>query len=197
MMPGYVARFRLKSSFDVSTLPSAGAKTIAVALQKIKMFLDDGGNIPSTIDQSAAAYVDSHDLASLLVTDFEIVASPDSPVFVDRRLHADAHHELIARVPRPPGGLPARRLGHAKARDARSARGAIHRGVGARKRALSILRVAVRKATSGVARAGEGCRAGNGHGARARGAGVGPGTGAGAGCGAGAGAGVYPEGGGG
>ena len=80
MMPGYAARFRLRSSFDVSTLPSTGAKTIAVALQKYGMFLDDGGNIPLTIDQSAAAYVDSHDLASLLVTDFEIVASPDPPV---------------------------------------------------------------------------------------------------------------------
>ena len=80
MMPAYTSRFRLKSSFDVTTLPNAGAKTIAVALQKYGMFLDDGGNIPLTIDTTALSMVGSHDLAALQVTDFEIVASPDPPV---------------------------------------------------------------------------------------------------------------------
>jgi hypothetical protein len=79
LMPAYTARFRLKSSFDVSSL-SAGAQTIARALQTYGMFLDDGGNIPLTIDQSAAAFVGSHDLGTLQVTDFEIVAAPDAPV---------------------------------------------------------------------------------------------------------------------
>jgi hypothetical protein len=81
LMPTYAARFRLKSSFNTAGL-SAGALVIAQALQKYGMFLDDGGNIPLTIDQSAAAYVGSHDLASLQVTDFEIVASPDPEVFL-------------------------------------------------------------------------------------------------------------------
>jgi serine/threonine-protein kinase len=76
MMPPYTSRFRLKSSFTVSALPSAGARAIAVAMQKYGMFLDDGGNIPLTVDASAAAYVGSHDLAALHVTDFEIVAAP-------------------------------------------------------------------------------------------------------------------------
>ncbi len=77
LMPPYASRFRLRGDFDVATLPSAGAQVIARALQKFGMFLDDGGNIPLTVDQSAAAYVGSHDLAALRVTDFEIVASPD------------------------------------------------------------------------------------------------------------------------
>jgi hypothetical protein len=79
-MPAYTSRFRLRSTFPVSTLPSAGAKALAVALQTHGMFLDDGGNIPLTIDTSAQAYVGSHDLGALLVSDFEIVASPDPAV---------------------------------------------------------------------------------------------------------------------
>ncbi len=80
LMPAYTSRFRLRSTFDVTTLPSAGAVTIARALQTYGMFLDDGGNIPLTVDQTAAAFVGSHDLAALKVTDFEIVASPDPPI---------------------------------------------------------------------------------------------------------------------
>jgi hypothetical protein len=80
MMPPYVARFRLKSTFDVSTLPNAAAKAVAVALQKYGMFLDDGGNIPLTFDASAAAMLGSHDLFGIQVSDFEIVASPDPAV---------------------------------------------------------------------------------------------------------------------
>jgi hypothetical protein len=80
MMPPYAARFRLKSTFDVASLPSAGARAVAVAMQTYGMFLDDGGNIPLTLDASAAAYIGSHDLAALQVTDFEMVASPDPAV---------------------------------------------------------------------------------------------------------------------
>jgi serine/threonine-protein kinase len=80
MMPPYVSRFRLKSTFDVSTLPNAAAKAVAVALQKYGMFLDDGGNIPLTFDSSAAALLGSHDLFGIQVSDFEIVASPDPAV---------------------------------------------------------------------------------------------------------------------
>jgi serine/threonine-protein kinase len=80
LMPPYVARFRLKSSYDVSSLPNAAAKAVATALQKYGMFLDDGGNIPLTFDASAAAYLGSHDLFGINVSDFEIVASPDPAV---------------------------------------------------------------------------------------------------------------------
>jgi hypothetical protein len=76
LMPPYTAHFRLKSSFDTTAL-TPGARAIAVAMQKYGMFLDDGGNIPLTIDASAASQVGSHDLASLKVTDFDVIASAD------------------------------------------------------------------------------------------------------------------------
>jgi serine/threonine-protein kinase len=81
-LPAYVARFRLRSSFDLTTLPNAAAKAIARGMQVYGMFLDDGGNVPLTIDQSAYAsgLIGSHDLQALKVTDFEIVASPDPAV---------------------------------------------------------------------------------------------------------------------
>jgi serine/threonine-protein kinase len=80
LMPAYVSRFRLRSDFDMSALPNDAARAVARALQVYGMFLDDGGNVPLTLDQSAAAYLGSHDLQALAVTDFEIVASPDPPV---------------------------------------------------------------------------------------------------------------------
>jgi serine/threonine-protein kinase len=44
----YGARLRLKSSFDLTRLPSEGARVVARALQKYGMFLADGGNIALT-----------------------------------------------------------------------------------------------------------------------------------------------------
>ena len=101
MDPIYVARFRLRSDFDLSTLPNQAARTIAQALKTYGMFLDDGGNVPLTIDQSAAGIVvGSHDLAALHVTDFEIVTMAIRPVDADVRLHSDAGHPDSSR----PGG---------------------------------------------------------------------------------------------
>jgi serine/threonine-protein kinase len=82
LYPPYTARFRLKSSFDLSSLPNAAARAVAVALQKYGMFLDDGGNIPLTMDASAAASIGSHDLAALHVSDFEMVAAPGNPIAI-------------------------------------------------------------------------------------------------------------------
>ncbi|HUB08790.1 MAG TPA: hypothetical protein VMB50_17415 [Myxococcales bacterium] len=79
-LPIYGSRFRLRSSFDVTTLPNAAAQAVAVALQKYGMFLDDGGNIPLTFDQSAQAYIGSHDLGAIQVSDFELIDSPDPAV---------------------------------------------------------------------------------------------------------------------
>ena len=80
LFPPYAARFRLRSSFDVAQLPNAAAQAVAVALQKYGMFLDDGGNIPLTMDASAAAFIGPHDLAALQVSDFEMVAAPSAPI---------------------------------------------------------------------------------------------------------------------
>jgi hypothetical protein len=80
LYPPYAARFRLKANFDLSQLPNASARAVAVALQKYGMFLDDGGNIPLTMDASAAAYIGAKDLAALKVSDFEMVAAPSAPI---------------------------------------------------------------------------------------------------------------------
>jgi serine/threonine-protein kinase len=80
LYPPYGARLRLKASFDMSQLPNAAAKAVAMALQKYGMFLDDGGNIPLTMDATAAAYIGPKDLAALQVSDFEMVAAPSARI---------------------------------------------------------------------------------------------------------------------
>jgi hypothetical protein len=79
-LPIYASRFRLRQDFDLSTLPNAAARAVAVALQTYGMFLDDGGNIPLTFDQSAQAQIGSHDLSAIQVSDFELIDNPDPAV---------------------------------------------------------------------------------------------------------------------
>ncbi len=80
--PPYGVHFRLKASFDLTTLPNNGARTVAKAMQKYGMFLSDGGNIALTAanDQfTTAKWSDANvnlsptDLSKLQVTDFEVV----------------------------------------------------------------------------------------------------------------------------
>jgi hypothetical protein len=80
LYPPYGARFRLRSSFDLSQLPNAAARAVAVALQTYGMILADGGNIPLTMDRSATAYLGPRDLAALQVSDFEMVAAPSGRI---------------------------------------------------------------------------------------------------------------------
>lgn len=80
LFPPYGARFRLRSNFDLSSLPNSAARAVAVALQTYGMFLADGGNIPLTMDASAAAYIGPRDLAGLDVSDFEMVAAPSARI---------------------------------------------------------------------------------------------------------------------
>ncbi len=75
----YGVHLRLKSSFDLAALPSEGARVVARAMQKYGMYHADGGNITLTAatDRYTAAkwdgLLDSHDLASLRVEDFEVI----------------------------------------------------------------------------------------------------------------------------
>jgi len=80
LYPPYGARFRLRASFDLTRLPNAAARAVAVALQKYGMILADGGNIPLTMDQSAAAFLGPRDLGLLQVSDFEMVAAPSGRI---------------------------------------------------------------------------------------------------------------------
>jgi hypothetical protein len=80
--PPYGVRFRLKSGFDLTKLPNAGARTVAIALQKYGMMLADGGNIAlmATEDTYTTAKwsdpdvnMDTHAMYAIQVTDFEVV----------------------------------------------------------------------------------------------------------------------------
>jgi hypothetical protein len=77
--PPYGVHLRLRADYPVASLPSVGARVVARALQKFGMFLADGGNITLTAadDRFTTAkwsgLLDAHDLASLQVSDFEVV----------------------------------------------------------------------------------------------------------------------------
>jgi hypothetical protein len=78
--PPYGVRFRLKASFDTTSL-SPGAKLLAQALKTYGMFLSDGGNIALTIASdrfstnkwSALGISNNRSLATLQVSSFEVV----------------------------------------------------------------------------------------------------------------------------
>ncbi len=80
-MPPYGARFRLRADYPISSLPDAGSRTIARAMQKYGMILADGGNIALTAadDRFTAAKWSvvlpsgSTGLAAIHVTDFEMI----------------------------------------------------------------------------------------------------------------------------
>ncbi len=81
--PSYGFHLRLKKSFDVESLPSAGAKVVARTMQKFGMYHSDGGNIALTgaSDRYTTAkwdgLLDPHDLAALTVDDFEVIDHGD------------------------------------------------------------------------------------------------------------------------
>jgi serine/threonine-protein kinase len=78
--PPYGVRFRLRADYPLASLPSAGARVVARAMQKYGMFLADGGNIALTAADDrftthtwAEVAVDSHALNGIQVTDMEVV----------------------------------------------------------------------------------------------------------------------------
>jgi hypothetical protein len=86
----YGARLRLKSTVNLASLPSAGARVVARALQKYGMFLADGGNVALTAQADTdsttkwSGLLGPRDLASLAVSDFEMVdGGPRVPLTLD------------------------------------------------------------------------------------------------------------------
>jgi hypothetical protein len=79
--PPYGTRLRLKASFDVSTLPSEGARTVARALQTYGMILADGGQTPISAERDQLYGADMSwdgllafgDLRSITPYDFDVV----------------------------------------------------------------------------------------------------------------------------
>ncbi len=79
-MPPYGVRLRLKQSFDLSKLPTEGARVIARGLQRYGMLLADGGNIPLTGQSDRFTThkwkdvgVNEHSLLGIVPGDFEVV----------------------------------------------------------------------------------------------------------------------------
>jgi serine/threonine-protein kinase len=70
---------RLRADYPVDSLPSAGAKVVARAMQKYGMILSDGGNIALTAASDKftthkwSGLLGPTDLAALKTTDFVMV----------------------------------------------------------------------------------------------------------------------------
>jgi serine/threonine-protein kinase len=77
--PAYGVHLRLRSDYPVDSLPSAGARVVARAMQKYGMYHADGGNIALTAqsDRYTTAKWDGllgpHDLAALRIENFEVI----------------------------------------------------------------------------------------------------------------------------
>ncbi len=69
----YGARLRLRGDYDLSTLPSAEARTVARALQKYGMFLADGGSLYVSATVDVENVIATSSLRSIKATDFEMV----------------------------------------------------------------------------------------------------------------------------
>jgi hypothetical protein len=77
--PSYGVHLRLRADYPVDTLPSAGARVVARAMQRYGMYHADGGNIALTAQSdrySTAKWdglLDPHDLGALRVEDFDVI----------------------------------------------------------------------------------------------------------------------------
>lgn len=69
----YGARLRLKGSYNVGSLATPEAQAVAVALQKYGMILADGGGFYVSATTDITDVIDTHALAALQPTDFEMV----------------------------------------------------------------------------------------------------------------------------
>ncbi len=77
--PYYGVHLRLRADYPVNNLPTAGARTVARALQKYGMYHADGGQIALTAQSDRhttakwAGLLGAQDLGALKVTDFEVI----------------------------------------------------------------------------------------------------------------------------
>lgn len=77
--PAYGVHLRLRADYPIDSLPSAGAKVVARAMQKYGMYHADGGNIALTAQSDRhttakwSGLLGPLDLQALKVTDFEVI----------------------------------------------------------------------------------------------------------------------------
>jgi len=78
-LPYYGVHLRLRADYPISSLPTAGARVVARAMQKYGMYHADGGNVALTAQSDRhtvakwSGLLGSNDLAALKVTDFEVI----------------------------------------------------------------------------------------------------------------------------
>jgi serine/threonine-protein kinase len=78
-LPSYRVHLRLRADYPIASLPTAGARVVARAMQKYGMYHADGGNIALTAQSDRhttakwAGLLNPRDLSALKVTDFEVV----------------------------------------------------------------------------------------------------------------------------
>ncbi len=94
--PPYGARFRLRADYPVASLPNAGARVVARAMQRYGMFLADGGTIALTAQSDRFTQtkwdglLGPHDLRALSVSDFEMVAAGERIAYTGDCVRSDA-----------------------------------------------------------------------------------------------------------
>jgi hypothetical protein len=77
--PYYGVHLRLRADYPVSSLPTAGARVVARAMQKYGMYHADGGNVALTAQSDRhtvakwSGLLGPNDLAALRVEDFEVI----------------------------------------------------------------------------------------------------------------------------
>jgi serine/threonine-protein kinase len=85
--PSYGVHLRLRANYPIDSLPTAGAKVVARAMQKYGMYHADGGNIALTAQSDRnttakwAGLLGASDLAALKVEDFEVVQHSSALAF--------------------------------------------------------------------------------------------------------------------
>jgi serine/threonine-protein kinase len=69
----YGARLRLRGDYNLGSLPSEAARTVAKALQTYGMYLADGGNIYLSATTDASDLIENSILSALTPNDFQMV----------------------------------------------------------------------------------------------------------------------------
>jgi hypothetical protein len=89
-LPYYGVHLRLRANYPIASLPTAGARVVARAMQKYGMYHADGGNIALTAQSDRhttakwSGTLGSRDLAALKVEDFEVIDhGPAIPLTLD------------------------------------------------------------------------------------------------------------------
>jgi hypothetical protein len=110
--PPYGTRLRLRANYPAESLPSAGARVVARAMQRYGLFLADGGQIALTAQSDRftartwAGLLGAYDLAALRVTDFEMIAAGPRIPYTGDCVREPLNETSGPVLPQRPNGRP-------------------------------------------------------------------------------------------